>query len=186
MVVAVATALGASPALAAGLGTAATFLSTAATAVGFIRSGNAKKQENDFRARELREQNIIENQRLDRELAQLKRDQFKRRGATVARASGAGVQPLGSVEDILAEQLKIDLLDLETAKFNTALGVRSREAGAKFAEHGGKTARTSGFLSAAGSFANVDFGGKGGTNPKAPPKAPKIRTDAAGRVLGGI
>ena len=151
-------------------------------AVGAIRQGQAAKQEGDFRARELREQNIIEQQRLARELTETEREQRLRRGATIARTGGAGIQPLGSVESLLADVATDDLLELETLRFNTALGVRGREQGAQFAEVGGERARTSSFFTAGGNlasgFADVDFGEKGN-----PPKklATRPRNPSAGR-----
>lgn len=153
----------------------------AISAFGAIKQGQAANSAAKFEAEQLRQQGIR-----DREIAVQNsadfRDREARRQATLrARVAGSGTtlegSPLAVLNDLAAET-EFQALRIE-AGGDTAANQAGNQGAIRLFE--GRAAKQAGFLSAGSSLltAGSQFGG--GSN-----NLPNIKTDAAGRILGGI
>ena len=123
-------------------------VSTAMSAVGAIRQGNADDAAARAQAQATEQQAQGVRNRAQFEIAQERRAQRQALGQQVAQLGGQGTALIGQPIDLLADNAKQAELALQAIRFEGEIAARNQENQAALTRFGGRQARREGFFSA--------------------------------------
>lgn len=163
------------------LADAALVVGLATSAAGAISQGQAARQQAEFDAQQLRVQADRDREIARQQAQDLRRDEDRRRAALRANLGGSGVTlegtPLNVLSDLAAEA-EFQALRIEAGGETQASRAESQ---ARLRQFEGRSAQRAGFTRAGATLLTAGSRGFGRPATELP-----FRTDAAGRILGGI
>ena len=166
-------------------------VSTAMSAVGAIREGNAENAAARARAQATEQQAQGVRNRAQFEIAQERRAQRKALGQQVAQLGSQGTALTGQPIDLLAENAKQAELALQAIRFESEITARNQENQAALTRFGGRQARRDGvfkagtaLLSGATRIAQNPRPNDNGDEPNFDIRPGLIRDPVTGRLAG--